>query len=72
MHTPWKIILGRLGCPFDVQVGGGTPKSEHGLCFLGAFGRHLADFGRHLGPSWVPKGSQNPPFLHKISKKVRK
>ena len=31
MHTPWKIILGRLGCPLDVQVGGGTPNAQlHG------------------------------------------
>jgi len=34
-----------------------------------AFWRHLADFGRDFGPSWLAKGSQNHPFWHKILKK---
>ena len=32
----------------------------------GVFGdhlwRHLGDFGRHFGPSWAPRGSQNRAF----------
>ena len=28
--------------------------------------RHLGDFGRHLGPSWAPRGSQNPAFWHQV------
>jgi hypothetical protein len=37
-----------------------------------AFWRHLGDLGRHFGPSWLPKGSQNHTFLHNILQKVKK
>ena len=33
---------------------------------------HLADFVRHLGPSWPPRGSQNPPFWHQVAPKSQK
>ena len=31
-------------------------------CFFTACWRHLTDLGSHLGPSWIPKGSQNHHF----------
>ena len=33
------------------------------------FWRHLGDFGRHLGTSWAPRGSQNRPFWHQVAPK---
>ena len=34
----------------------GPPKSVAILCFFRAFWCHLADFGCHFGPSWIPRG----------------
>ena len=39
---------------------------------LGDFGRPLADFGRDLGPSWAPRGSQNRPFWPQVAPKTQK
>ena len=36
------------------------------------FWRHLGDFGRHLGTSWAPSGSQNRPFWHQVAPKSKK
>ena len=36
---------------------------------LGDFGRPWADFGRHLGTSWAPRGSQNQPFWPQVTPK---
>ena len=36
------------------------------------FWRHLGDFGRHLGTSWAPRGSQNRPFWHQVAPKKSK
>ena len=36
------------------------------------FWRHLGDFGRHLGTSWAPRGSQNRPFGHQVAPKKSK
>ena len=33
---------------------------------------HLGDFGRHLVPSWAPRGSQNLAFWHQDAPKCRK
>ena len=42
----------------------------------GVFGdhlwRHLGDFGRHFGPSWAPRGSQNLVFWYKVAPKSQK
>ena len=35
-------------------------------------GRHLADFGRHLGPSWVPKRVPKSHFWRKVRPKIEK
>ena len=32
----------------------------------------LADFGRHLGLSWPPRGSQNPPFWPQVAPRTQK
>ena len=54
-------------------------KSATGFCaraafwrHLGDFGRPLPDFGRHLGPSWAPRGSQNRPFWHQVAPNSQK
>ena len=39
---------------------------------MAAFWRHLGDFGRHLGPSWAPRGSQNRAFWHQVAPKSQK
>ena len=31
------------------------------------FWHHLGDFGRHLGTSWAPRGSQNRAFWHQVA-----
>ena len=36
------------------------------------FRHHLGDFGRHLGPSWAPRGSQNRAFWHQVVPKSQK
>ena len=36
-----------------------------------AFWRHLANFGRHFGPSWIPKGFQNRDFGHQVEKRIK-
>ena len=36
------------------------------------FWHHLGDFGRHLGTSWAPRGSQNRPFWHQVAPKKSK
>ena len=33
------------------------------------FRHHSDDFGRHLGTSWAPRGSQNRPFWHQVAPK---
>ena len=33
---------------------------------------HLGDFGRHLGPSWAPRGGPKSHFSGKIPEKMRK
>ena len=38
------------------------PKSVAILCFFRAFWCHLADFGCHFGPSWIPRGVQKSCF----------
>ena len=38
------------------------PKSVAILCFVRAFWCHLADFGCHFGPSWIPRGVQKSCF----------
>ena len=40
--------------------------------FLVGFWRHLGDFGRLLGTSWAPRGSQNRPFWYEDAPKCRK
>ena len=40
----------------------GFQKSGHGFEKWMQFLRHLGDFGRHFGPSWAPRGSQNRAF----------
>ena len=40
--------------------------------FLVGFWRHLGDFGRLLGTSWAPRGSQNLPFWYEDAPKCRK
>ena len=40
--------------------------------FLACFWRILVDFGRHLGPSWAPRGSQNRPFWRQDAPEVEK
>ena len=55
---------------FEVAKKGAT--SFHVLCFFWAFWRHLGDFGRHFGPSWAPRGSQNRAFWNQDALKCRK
>ena len=33
---------------------------------------HLGDAGRHFGPSWAPRGSQNQAFWHQVALKSQK
>ena len=40
--------------------------------FLEPFWRHLGDVGRHLVPSWAPRGSQNREFWHQDAPKSQK
>ena len=47
-------------------------KSATVFCARAAFWRHLGDFGRHLGPSWAPRGSQNRPFWPQVAPKTQK
>ena len=46
---------------------GSTPAMD-----LGAFWRHLADFGSHFGPNWVPKGIPKSHFWHQLRQKFEK
>ena len=34
--------------------------------------RHLCDFGRHFGPSWAPRGSQNRAFWYQDAPRCQK
>ena len=47
-------------------------KGQRGTENCEAFWRHLGDFGRHLVPSWAPRGSQNRAFWHQEASKVGK
>ena len=40
--------------------------------FFHDFWRHLGDLGRHLAPSWPPRGSQNQAFWHQVALKSQK
>ena len=60
--------LGDRGCPLDVQVGGGTSKSERPGYELEPFVRHLAVFDCHFWASGRLVGSRHLMFLFKISK----
>ena len=58
---------------FQERLEGGTKTR-----FIDAFWHHLGDFGRHFGPSWAPRGSQNRvlgrqgvPKVAKIASKKR-
>ena len=52
------------------QVGSRLPKKALRLptveMNLAGLWRHLGDFGRHFGPSWAPRGSQNRAFWHQV------
>ena len=50
----------------------GSPKSERPGHSFWAFWRPLRDFGRHLVPSWAPRGSQNRAFWHQDAPKWQK
>ena len=77
--NPCKILKkSSWGCPLGAlwrQVGASETRPGGAypiLIFSSAFWRHLADLGRHFGPSWLPKGSQNHSFLAWNLKKMRK
>ena len=50
----------------------GPPKRVAILCFFRAFWCHLADFGCHFGPSWIPRGVQKSCFWVSCSKNDEK
>ena len=72
------------GTPNPSQIGQMVPKSgpktilEGGRLQNGSWGVPsyaflvLGDFGRHFGPSWAPRDSQNRAFWHQDASKVGK
>ena len=44
------------------RVDSGTQRGTTIKMNFEAFWRHLADFGRHFGPSWIPRGVQKSCF----------
>ena len=47
------------------------PKASQS-CVFWFFWRHLADFGSHYGPNWIPKGCQNRHFVESSCKNDEK
>ena len=50
----------------------GYEKRRHIFLEIWDFWRHWDDFGRHLVPSWAPRGSQNREFWHQDAPKSQK
>jgi len=76
--TPDPFRIGQNGGqkrPETILEGGRLQNGFWGVpayAFLVGFGCHLGDFGRHLGPSWAPRGSPNQYLGTKVHQKVEK
>ena len=70
IHQKSKEMVPRTAPESTLEVG--HEKGERGKQNCEAFWHHLGDFGRHLVPSWAPRGSQNREFWHQDAPKSQK